>query len=566
MKLRYIILNLAVAAFLFSCSDEMNYKEYNVNDRDYILSTFDRASGFVTDIYGRMDYDLGNLYNGGMLASACDEAECAQSWSNIHDFNNGAWSAANPKAALWESCYYAIRRANFYLKECVGHDFQEYQYLKDYERLMKRYNLHQYEARFLRAYFYFVLVKQYGDVPFTTEVLTDKEANSLSRTSADKVFEFIVQECDEIAPELPVNYSEYIDNQTGRVARGAVLALKARALLYRASPLFNLSGDKALWKEAALASKAVLDYANTNNVKLGKYQALWGTDNWQNTEMLFIYRMGDSNAYEAYNFPAGIENGGLVANCPSQTLVDAYEMKSTGLLWNEPGSGYNPEKPFDGRDPRFYLTVAYNGEEGWPTYNTQPLQTYVGGANGLPVTGATTTSYYLKKYMDVSVDLRPGSSNSKRHSWITFRLGEFYLNYAEAVFNWLESADATDATFTMSAVEAVNVIRGREGVNMPALPQGLSNEEFRKRYENERMVELAFESHRFWDVRRWKQGEKLKSINVMEITKNGESYTYTRKSLQREWNDRMYLFPIPDWEMRINPNLTQNPGWSLNNN
>lgn len=561
MKLKHIILGLTCLASFSSCSDEMNYKEFTNNDKEYVFSTFDRAMSFVTDIYGRLDYDLGNLYNGGMLAAACDEAECAQSWAGIHDFNNGAWSAINAKAVMWANCYYAIRRTNFFLEECQGRTFSEYQYLKDYERLMQRYELHQYEVRFLRAYFYFTLVRQYGAVPFTTEVLTDEEANSLPRTEAGRIFDFIVDECEEIADRLPVNYDEYIDKQSGRATRGAVLALKARALLYQASPLFNTSGDKSLWQKAALANKEVLDYCSANGIVLGKYSALWGPDNWTNKEMLFMNRLADLNFLEVWNFPAGIEGGGALASCPTQTLVDAYEMQATGKRWNEEESGYNEKQPYSGRDPRFAMTIAKNGDEGWPTYNTLPLQTYIGGAHGLPLSGATPTSYYLKKYLDASVDLRPASANSKRHSWIVFRLGEFYLNYAEAVFNWLGSADATDATFTMSAREAVNKVRQRTDVQMPELPVGLTNAEFKEKYENERMVELAFESHRFWDVRRWKEGEKLKSVDVMEIHKNGDSYTYTRKTMRRVWDDKMYLFPIPDYEMRINPNLTQNPGW-----
>jgi hypothetical protein len=237
-------------------------------------------------------------------------------------------------------------------------------------------------------------------------------------------------------------------------------------------------------------------------------------------------------------------------------------MKSTGLQWDESGSGYDPANPYGGRDPRFGMTVARNGDLGWPSYNTSELQTYVGGLNGSPLSGATTTGYYLKKYLDSSVDLRPSSSNTKRHSWITFRLGEFYLNYAEAVSNYLGSADAVNADFTMSARDAVNVIRKRSDVSMPELPAGLTNDEFDKKYENERMVELAFEGHRFWDIRRWKEGEKFASISCMKIEKNDDdTFTYTRFEKQRSWDDKMYFFPIPDSERRKNPNLTQNAGW-----
>ena len=144
---------------------------------------------------------------------------------------------------------------------------------------------------------------------------------------------------------------------------------------------------------------------------------------------------------------------------------------------------------------------------------------------------------------------------------ITYRLGEFYLNYAEAVFNYLGSADAVSTEFTMSAREAVNVVRNRSDVQMPEVPEGLTNNQFVEKYRRERMVELAFEQHRFWDVRRWKAGDTQRSIVQMQITKNNDTYTYKRVISNRYWDDKMYLFPIPDSEIRKNPNLIQNPGW-----
>ena len=154
------------------------------------------------------------------------------------------------------------------------------------------------------------------------------------------------------------------------------------------------------------------------------------------------------------------------------------------------------------------------------------------------------------------------TNNSSRHTWITFRLGEFYLNYAEAAFRYLGSADATSAEFPMSAREAVNVIRSRSDVNMPEFPIGMSNDAFWAKYQNERMVELAFEGHRFYDLRRWKDGDKLKSITEMKLTQNTDgTITYTRQVVNRTWDEKMYLFPIPQTEIMKNPNLTQNAGW-----
>ncbi len=132
---------------------------------------------------------------------------------------------------------------------------------------------------------------------------------------------------------------------------------------------------------------------------------------------------------------------------------------------------------------------------------------------------------------------------------LCFRLGEFCISTtAEATFKYLGSADATTVELPMSARQAVNVIRNRQDVNdTPELAEGLTNDEFWKKYENERMVELAFEGHRFYDVRRWKEGSKLATITEMKITKNEDgTFTYTRNVVNRGWDDKMYLFPIPN--------------------
>lgn len=560
MKLKNILFGLACMSFMTSCAD-LDYREYTTYDKSYVFTDFGRTGAVVTNIYSYLDSDLPA---DGSLCSACDESEYAWSWSTVLGYTDGRWSSTNAYSR-WS--FEGIRKANFFLEESVNADFSELRFDKNYEAEMKRFNRYQYEVRFLRAYFYFNLARAYGDVPLITKVLTEEEANQVSRTPVAEVFDFIVKECDDIADELPVDYTKLENDaangtspETGRITKQAVLALKARTLLYWASPLFNEDNDPTLWQRAAQASKDVLDFCDANNIQLGKYSEIWGTENYKAKEMIFVRRIGDTNSPETTNFPVGMENGNS-GNCPSQTLVDAYEMQATGKAWNEEGSGYDANNPYSGRDPRLGMTIAVNGDK-WPDTNPNPLETYTGGRNALPIAGATPTGYYLKKYLDSTTDISSSTgSGGKRHSWVTFRLGEFYLNYAEAVFNYLGSADATDAVFTMSPVEAVNKVRNREDVKMPDFPSGMSADEFIQKYRRERMVELAFEGHRFWDVRRWKDGDSQKNIIEMQITKNGDNYTYKRVTKSRYWNDKMYLFPIPDSEMRKNPNLTQNPGW-----
>lgn len=565
MKLKNIILlGTAATAMLASCGSDMNYKEYSNYDKDYVFNNISNTVGFVTNIYSYLSYDYGTVGD-AMLASACDEAEYSWRSNSIHNFTNGSLNENNTPSFF--GLYTGIREANYYLANFKNCDFSEYKLNKDYDNEMARFNRLQYEVRFLRAYFYFQLVSYYGAVPFYTEVLSEDEANALGRTPAKDVLDFVVKECDEIAPQLPVSYASLTNDaaagETGRVGRIAALALKARALLYEASPLFNTSDDKELYHQAALAAQTVINACAENGIRLAGYEANWGTSNWQGREQIFTRRIGDLNSLETANYPIGVENG-KGGNCPTQTLVDAYDMKTTGLAWDEPGSGFDPQHPYDNRDPRLAKTIAVNGENRWPQYNTKPLETYYGGANGEPLQGATQTGYYLKKLLDGSVNISSVSSNTKRHSWVIFRLGEFYLDYAEAAFRYLGSADATSSDLKMSPREAVNVTRTRSGVGMPPLPTGMSNTEFWQKYEKERMVELAFEGHRYFDVRRWKEGAQHADIVEMKITRNADgSYTYTRQNVKRTWDDKLYFLPIPHSEMmkHTSPDFKQNPGY-----
>jgi hypothetical protein len=206
-----------------------------------------------------MENGLQGYDNGATLASACDEAVCAWEGSNVNYFFNGAWSSLKPLTSTWSDSYWAIRACNFYLENCNDYTFEDYKYNKDYLDQMERYNRYQYEVRFLRAYFYFNLVRTYGDVPLIKETLTDKEANSVSRTSSEDVFSFIVDECDKIMNKLPDDYNQVTYVDTGRITSLTVAALKARALMYAASPLFY-KGDnvKEAWHNAAKANKDVI--------------------------------------------------------------------------------------------------------------------------------------------------------------------------------------------------------------------------------------------------------------------------------------------------------------------
>jgi hypothetical protein len=293
------------------------------------------------------------------------------------------------------------------------------------------------------------------------------------------------------------------------------------------------------------------------------YMSLFQSDNYKDTkEIIFARRQNGTstnNNFEKYNFPIGMENAGG-GNCPTQNLVDAFEM-TNGKAITDADSGYDPQNPYANRDKRLSWIVAVNGEQ-WPNANPKPLELYYGGANAAPITYASTTGYYLKKYCNPSTVIGATGANSFYHNWVVFRLAEMYLNLAEAMLNYTGDGYATADGLSMSAAAALNVVRTRAG--QPNIEEGLSAAAFKQKVENERFVELAFEGHRFYDVRRWKEAPQyLTNIRKMDIRLNADStVTYTPAALEtRQWDDKMYFFPIPQSEIQKAGSLTQNPGW-----
>ena len=551
MKIKYYFLSALAACVLVSCGDKMDYKEFKIDDAEYMKKKFERAGGLITSMYSRLDSDFGN-YSNAMLSSATDESVFSTAGNAVESFYNGAWGPTNANSSIWTSCYQGINYCNLFLNEFNNLTFDEYKMDLDYKAEIHQYNNFQFEARFLRAYFYFLLVRQYGDVPFFTSSLDAATTNTLPRTSAEDIFKFIDDECVAIKDTIIKDYTDLgkmalTVSENGRANNLAVLALRARAALYHASPLFNPDNNQELWKKAAQANLDVINACKSRGMALSTdYAGLFLEGSYKDSkalkELIFGNRLYSLNInFETNNFPVGMSGagaGGKGGNCPSYNLYEAYEAG----------------------DVRLAATIAKNGD-AWPNVNTQELQTYRGGANGLPIANATPTGFYLKKYVNGGTQIS-GSSVSTRNdrTWVIFRLAEFYLNYAEAYLNLSDKSG-----FTMTAANAINTVRNRAGLGN--LSDGEATLDACKK---ERFVEFAFEGQRFFDVRRWKEGSKyFQNIYGLEITKNADgSFTETKKLVgagllpnARDWQEKMNLFPIPQSEIMKNPNLTQNPGW-----
>jgi hypothetical protein len=564
--LKYILwLTFAMAAA--GCQDFLDREIVTSYEEQEVFVNYERMNqagyGVYTFLFYRFGYDR---ISNAMLASACDEADHADVNSDIQRFNMGTWTATSNPENYWGDFYQGIRRANLFLEN--SEDYKNIIYRDTFDIANKNTYLSQVrdmawlraEARFLRAFYHFELVKRYGGIPIMTHSTNDyEELKGMTRKSFDECVKFIVDECDAVIPELKDTWVGFdSEKMRGRVTKGTAMALKSRLLLYAASPLHNPANDVQKWEAAARAAHDVIAlgrYGLHSDYK-GLFRLGNGADG--NIEVIFSQQGWSRNDFEKRNYPIGYDQGGQGSTCPSQNLVDAYEMKATGMPIGEPGSGYDPANPYAGRDPRLAMSILTNAT----AFKGRPVECWVGGLDGLGKPRATTTGYYIRKFVDESLNLTQNTSSV--HTWTLFRYAEILLNYAEAM-NEAYGPEVKGA-YTMSAKAAVDMVRARTGVAMPILPPGLSKAEMRERIRNERRVELAFEEHRFFDVRRWKIAEETENrpLMGMKITRNEDgTFNYlVFKKEDRVFTERMHLYPIPEVEvLKSEGAIVQNNGW-----
>ena len=598
---KFIIVLVVIGFGTFFSGCEKNFLDrqiqQNWDEQMFLNSGFNNLKALGMAVYGNLKHFNGYGSN-ATLATACDEADFAFA-TTIQRFNTGAWGPFSNPDDVYDDYYKAIRQANLFLEKTVNFKTMIIQDTLGTNKVNYYINLDDFtklraEVRFLRAYFHMELVKRYGGVPVITKVLSEEEAFLITRKSYDDCINFITNECDSVYPILANHWTNYgiptgtlvgrgdagTDNtRLGRIEKPAASALKIRALLFAASPLNNPTNDLAKWIKATNAAKDFFLDPNTAPVRFiyNNYKALFHAQIDKNTITpikgkntgLIMTRPFETagNAFEKANYPIGMTGAGAGATCPSQNLVDAFEVKSTGKPISDPTSAYNPANPFNDRDPRLAFIVACNGSIYGKNIDATDryVQTFQGGVDAVGIKyGATTTGYYLRKMCVENFDLTKNPTQPK--AWVLMRYEEVLLSFAEAM-NEAYGPDADQIGALKTARTAVNEIRARVGVAMPAIPLGLTKEQMRDRIRNERRVELAFEEHRFFDVRRWKIAEQTEDALLigMKITKNSDNtLSYEKFEVEKRVFDKskMYFYPIPQAEIqKSNGLMTQNPGW-----
>lgn len=549
-----------------ACKNDFLEYKYAVDgtiSEEQVFASNEHARNFLNNIYRGLvagsNADFRYNLNGELgLSTGSDEAVSALPGAAINVFQNGNWSPTLLYDDVYAQQYRALRSVNIFLKNAASSA------IIDDATLTKQTLIG--EAYFLRGMFHFELLKRYGGVIIADRPFALEENLDLPKNTFDEVVAHIVADCDKAAEYI--SYPTTSDQGSaikGRATKAAALALKSRTLLYAASPLNNPGNDLARWKAAADAAKAVIDLSGGKHglLTLAELPNLWNFGTLAfNKEVIFSSETLSATTIDANNAPPSYTNGRGRTN-PTQELVDAFEMKETGKMIHEAGSGYNPDMPYAGRDDRFSMFINYNGLN----FRGVKIDTREGMKDNNPqaaVDRTTATGYYLRKFMNTT------NTAAVRRTYVFFRYAEILLNYAEA----LNESGETPAP---EVYEAINQVR-RRGIAPTA--NGLAalqstdkagngyvlptKEAMRLRIQNERRIELCFEEHRFFDVRRWKLGNEFfnKPVNGVRISGDAEPYTYTYFKVQdRTFSEKMYWFPFAQTQLAKAPALKQNNGW-----
>jgi hypothetical protein len=484
---------------------------------------------------------FGRGFEYALWASLTDEA--------IYNNDDNTWVVQRGQLApenlgitgtLWARSYRSIRECNYALSV-----IDQVQMSASHKAWLTA------ELKFIRAYRYHDLVRNYGSVV----LMGDKVYNLTDDLTAEELFEkstiaqgveYVVAQLDEAAAGLPaVNNSTW---QLGRATRGAALALKARMLLYAASPLYNVG----TWQAAADAARDVMDLGYSLHPD---YRSLFLSPS--SNEIIFerLYAVGARHVcLEISNGPNGY--GGWAGNSPLQNLVDAYEVKvdaATAVPFDWDNAAHKAA-PYANRDPRFNASILHDGSD----YRGRQIETFLPGGkdskDGPDTWNSSKTGYYLKKFLNDALPIQNPWDVAGTQPWIYLRYAEVLLNYAEAQ-NEVAGPDA-------SVYDAINLIRQR--ADMPDLPAGLDQDSMRDAIRRERQVELAFEEHRFYDVRRWMIAMDTENEPAygVSITKSGSTLTYQKVVALdgRKFEEKHYWLPIPRAEIQSSGDrLDQSP-------
>ena len=599
-KLLYTCIAASFALSLGSCSDVMDVTPDGRLSLEEVFANPDYTAAYFSQAFDNLPHKMMNYYWFDNLPSALSD----ESWSCDDVEGVGAINAYKGQGSARENLFETCYNENF---EC--------QYWERYWKSIRTINVFLQniptaavnsetdrsrmtaEAHVLRAYYYLQLIKWYGALPIIKVPFPDDvDYSTVKKSSAVDCLKFVVEDCETamLCEDLPWRIVN--DREFRRLTRDMAAAIRSQAALYAASPLYNTGGEN-LWDYAYEKNKDSYQKLKANGYELytqqhhpeeylnayGEYfaQNATGGANPIDRETIWLDIKDNWGMWWVWGLP--IQSNYRAGCVPSQELVDAYDMLETGkpvLDLKQPyldethlqpnyteGSGYNPARPYEGRDPRFYATIIYNGASIYVGNTKSVVQTYNGGNSELRDNDRryTRTGYYLNKYRNWQAYSGLSGQDGK---WKHYRMGEVYLNLAEA---------AIEAGHIDEGLALINDIRHRAGFDPSVDVTATTQEEARLLLRHERQVEFAFEEHRFFDTRRWTRNEEdlenEKFCTGMRAKRSGLKLTYERfivgsdgsSPSKLSYKAKWHFLPIPIDDVSSLEDQTgdrwQNYGW-----
>ena len=599
-KLLYTCIAASFALSLGSCSDVMDVTPDGRLSLEEVFANPDYTAAYFSQAFDNLPHKMMNYYWFDNLPSALSD----ESWSCDDVEGVGAINAYKGQGSARENLFETCYNENF---EC--------QYWERYWKSIRTINVFLQniptaavnsetdrsrmtaEAHVLRAYYYLQLIKWYGALPIIKVPFPDDvDYSTVKKSSAVDCLKFVVEDCETamLCEDLPWRIVN--DREFRRLTRAMAAAIRSQAALYAASPLYNTGGEN-LWDYAYEKNKDSYQKLKANGYELytqqhhpeeylnayGEYfaQNATGGANPIDRETIWLDIKDNWGMWWVWGLP--IQSNYRAGCVPSQELVDAYDMLETGkpvLDLKQPyldethlqpnyteGSGYNPARPYEGRDPRFYATIIYNGASIYVGNTKSVVQTYNGGNSELRDNDRryTRTGYYLNKYRNWQAYSGLSGQDGK---WKHYRMGEVYLNLAEA---------AIEAGHIDEGLALINDIRHRAGFDPSVDVTATTQEEARLLLRHERQVEFAFEEHRFFDTRRWTRNEEdlenEKFCTGMRAKRSGLKLTYERfivgsdgsSPSKLSYKAKWHFLPIPIDDLSSLEDQTgdrwQNYGW-----
>lgn len=535
LKYKFLLIILFIGV-LSSCDDWISDVKQTTRVTDEIVWRDEASVNSYVNHFYKLLHDYGQFgtlqFNGSLTESLTDVFKYG-SYSlgaraghpNNYAFNPEMISTDGSQLGIWNDAYRDIREIN---------QFLELQ--KTYSTFNDEMNsMWEAQVRFFRAFVYFQLEKRHDGVILYTDL---EFSNDKARSSSEDTWDLIEEDLDFAASILPVSWPT---SERGRLTKGAVFAFKSRAMLYAER-----------WQEAYDAANEVIDLDIYSLVD--DYKNAWKGNNSESILEFNYSDLGPNHTFDRWyvSLADGYEWGGL--GTPTQEMVESYEFADGNTPdWTEWHSTTTTTPPWSQLEPRFHATVIYPGS----TWKGKVMDNSVGGVNGefMPYReqpysyGKTTTGYFLKKLLDETLIDVQGKTSTQ--PWVEIRYAEVLLNKAEAAYH-------LQGKFS-EAQDAMNQVRNR--VNLPA--KYSTGEDWFTDYRNERKVELAYEGHLYWDMRRWRRSHiEYNNFRVHGIRVIGNTYEYIDCDYEdRRFLQRLYVLPIPNSEFLNNSLIEQYDEW-----